>query len=822
MQKFDTTEWIDTRGACDAFPVNKIDAYFPEDDEGKTVERPDAQKWEEIFSRAEQEDTPEEMANVFFCLHDPLACADELNAALIYSWQKMEALIITMQTGVDRKEVLEQIVLGKKKPENLADSQKLQEAEMMHKSLLLLYQTGYCSADNVKKYGSNLDKDRIEQLLGKAERKALREDILTHKNNLVNFLNDEYYTASIDEYTLQTNDVKLSGKARKAIHLGLLQFRVNAKDHVYNLAEENKQIAKQQDAGLALVEKELKDQQGILFEKIDIELKTGFDVMNRILLTWNTIKDGFCELAQKHPKFLTSKVNMLNGIRIFRNGELVVDEVFHSTPIQKIVTGRKPFMKEGLQMVNISEKMLEKRSLITAASSIEEIEQIIITEQFDIAFHRGGKLYDLADKLSGSKVWGRFITGIAVLNFARGLYELFQKEESYFQQGKKVLNAFAGGAAVLETGSTLNILSRKISKEITEEIADELLKGLPKRACVAGIFAGAVVDGIDSGMNFYKGDNDAAAFQALAAMAGTLGGVGLLMEWNPVGWVASLAAGVLFATVAIFLEDEPLEELSKNCQFRQDKKWIFWDSDTLDFDGALEEVIKHHLKEGGNMVSGGFDGYKKYSGLYEKITDILFGGTVLIEAKPHIVSSRTVGPTTIREYFKKELYVNIQFNMAKMAVVEPDLKIYLYPNGFREGERPILLHGDEGNVRIITQENPQSDFFVALFDIPEEHQHIPDKGQYRTQAEVLVMCRCKDYAHTFPIDRNDMPRYVAVREKLYKESTEVQQPNTPFNSRLNAKMEMEHRQQLFRTIVGGKRLKRDFLHNLLSPSEWTK
>lgn len=162
-----------------------------------------------------------------------------------------------------------------------------------------------------------------------------------------------------------------------------------------------------------------------------------------------------------------------------------------------------------------------------------------------------------------------------------------------------------------------------------------------------------------------------------------------------------------------------------------------------------------------------------------------------------MVKTQAIGQTIIQQHFKKELYVNVHFSIAKMSMADIDLRIFLFPYGFKTGKTQIQLSTakNNGNIRLINQHDLQAESFVALFDIPQNHQHLPVINQNRQQAEIVVLCRCKDNHHTFPIDRKGKPRYIAVREKLYKEVTIVNQPNNPFTRELREKENQERKKK---------------------------
>ena len=841
MQKFDGPSFTEGNEIPNTFSVNEIDGYFPLSDidtspkktkdhgsiywtPGHFTNGMDAyliQDWKGYYDNVKVlEDKPDEQTEVFFCLHDPVGCADELAIELQNIWDYMEAIIISMQTGLDRQVVYKEIVKGNKEPDNLSHKDLLKKTELLHKSLLLLYQAGFCSEENINKYGKHLDRKRMETMLAKDERQKCREKVLEAKNQLTSFLESEYYKNRVLEYSAHTPEIKLQGKARISLHLSNLQYRINAKDHVYNLSEDNDAISRQNDKGFNYAKDTFEKGQGLLFEKVDIELKEGADNLNRIILTWNTLSGGIADFATKYPKFITTQINMLNGVRVFKNGELIVEECFDIVTIQKVVKNKKPFLDAGKQMVNITDDLLEDLRFLRAVDgSAINIEQVSISQKFNAAFQREGKLYDITDHLTNSLAWNRFVAQVAIINLGSATFQLFRKSDKNHELFRNSLVTLSSLAGVVETQATYKILSRKIAGEISKDVSEKLMKGLPTKAAVVGIWITSSIDLMDAGVNFYRGDYDAAALQGLGAILSVTATIGMLNNWNPVGWVSLLAAGTAFSILSIFFEDGPLEELCNNCQFRQKKFFVIFDSEEFDLEGPFEKSIRHHRTMAHTMVKRGFEQWADYMFFYEHLSDILFGGVVIIESKPNVITSRVIGATTLREHFKKELYVKVHFNMAKMCVADIHLEIFLYPNGLVVGQSGILLtkESDKGNLRIIQQTNPDAEYFVALFDIPEAYLPDPQKRIFHKHAEILILCRCQDHAHAFPINRNEQPRYIAVREKLYREENIVHQARTPFNSRLIDRDEKDRELRLVKTVFAGDQIRRGFENELKSP-----
>ncbi|PRY89997.1 hypothetical protein BY457_1284 [Marinilabilia salmonicolor] len=153
MQKFDGPSWVNNRKATDCYTVDDVDAYFPLADYETPPEQKKShdsvfwtpgtinnwedisaiQQWKSYYDNVEAiEENPDERDEVFFCLHDPLGCADELGIELQNKWNFMEALIVAMQTGLDRYVTLKEIVKGAKNPENVGSKDLIAKAKLMH------------------------------------------------------------------------------------------------------------------------------------------------------------------------------------------------------------------------------------------------------------------------------------------------------------------------------------------------------------------------------------------------------------------------------------------------------------------------------------------------------------------------------------------------------------------------------------------------------------------------------------------------------------------------------------------------------------------
>ncbi|MCX7727547.1 MAG: hypothetical protein N2053_11950, partial [Chitinispirillaceae bacterium] len=231
-----------------------------------------------------------------FGFNDPLAIADQLSFEIVNYFDEIEAIIQSIQLGVDP-------VIIKNALKNGKDTFSLQKKEIsnqtlaLHKMALLLYHICFGSEESSKRLGIHLDRDRIEKILAVKERKEIRNKIVKNRKNLIEFLKSKNYINALQDYHNNNSEKQIIGKTRVTSHLISLSLPVNAKDKLLDLPERNNQ--KDEDIEslnfLRDVFEEKNEIGKIIAENINVTL-ANITTINAVVQTWDNIINAFSNL----------------------------------------------------------------------------------------------------------------------------------------------------------------------------------------------------------------------------------------------------------------------------------------------------------------------------------------------------------------------------------------------------------------------------------------------------------------------------------------------------------------------------------------------
>src|SRR5690606_13932049 len=104
-------EWWHQQSHDDGCHVDDLDGAFQEQTDFLSFK----DKYRSV--KANEED-PERKEFLFFCLHDHFDIAYQLYYNLLFQWNKMDSLLISVNTGISQDKV-EQCLKEKKSPESL-------------------------------------------------------------------------------------------------------------------------------------------------------------------------------------------------------------------------------------------------------------------------------------------------------------------------------------------------------------------------------------------------------------------------------------------------------------------------------------------------------------------------------------------------------------------------------------------------------------------------------------------------------------------------------------------------------------------------------
>ena len=244
MQKFSVKEWIDGGGKSeDAYNVDTIQAYFPLDDNvakknkahKNTIdswidyEKEDSDKYflddperklegssnyhivngwrkhyDNIIGNENETKDTEGFFNVFFCLHDAIACADEIAC-------NTEDLADTL------RKIVSEVQFGSSHTSSRENSDDSDYFWLQMHSMALysaFYSKGVNKNEQIKDLRDEMvPKEFIEKLLAVKERKKLRKIIDQSRASLLQIVDSDYYRLPLnDVLALEEDDLVLANK----------------------------------------------------------------------------------------------------------------------------------------------------------------------------------------------------------------------------------------------------------------------------------------------------------------------------------------------------------------------------------------------------------------------------------------------------------------------------------------------------------------------------------------------------------------------------------------------------------------------------------
>lgn len=697
----------------------------------------------------------------FFCLHDPIDIADNLAYNLAEKWLEMEALIQSMQLGLDEYRIYCSILRGEN-PEDLQDQDKLEEIKSLHSLALLSYQVGLGSDDNKKKLGKHLDKERVEKLLAVEERKRKREEIKAARERLITFLDSNYYQGVWPEYRNNTPERILEGKDRASTHVENINFLENEKDKMLDLPVQG-QGNQSDDSGWKHIVKfvEARNETGkVLKENCPIDITDPkFDI--KIIKLWNKVLKQVVKIAKGNERYFTLGIQRLNSIQI---QQFSVD-IFEEITLADYLSGKYQAVSGKTRTITIPEGA--KTTFVAGKSGTVAIKQVGFSRHFQQAFRPNSGLYKLAQRLTESMNWRRFVAGLCYLNLAITLYELPGKNlrpnnleayKNYAKLVKAMVDAWKGAYDV-------KIL--RLTKTGASKVTIDSMKKLSSRATAIGSFIGAAISTYDAGINFYEGDWDAGIAYSVGAVIGVLLGIGALNSWNPVGIILLAVAGVGAGIAAVMLEDPPMERYFKNFPLRKCK---------VSFSASTPwQLSLEHMTRKNELAKAGFQRWSEYFHALQDLDDMIFGYRVEInkldteeyyyEAPNGFMNfingvARNVGYNV--EYPKK-IKVVINFRVFFPDISKFEFEFKLYYEGIGDTNNYDLLvpiRNSNGEEVIYTLEDGRVKGEIVFRISDEQFKRL------QTLPELFFISRLKlDDSRAYPGDEKRVPRYLSHLEQ---------------------------------------------------------
>lgn len=692
---------------------------------------------------------------LYFGCNDPIGIADQLALEIANLFEKIEALVQSVQTGIDPTIVRKCLKEGND-PALLQKKKTLEQTMALHKMALTLYQVGFGTPENIKKFGSELDKARIEKLLAVRERKELRIKLSKIQEQLTAFLKTDYYQKSLGAYRENTKERKLIGKMRITSHLPWIAVHANAKDKLLDIPE--KGIAEAQQKSMVFLS-EVLEEKNELGKVISENNPVKFDnvgLEHAIVQTWDNILSSFTDLANSKKSYITILVRRLNSIKIEGFSEPFFEELdmlsFHKR--MKLLGNPKIYPLPDSETLQRFEKIGDK---------VVEVKQVSLSEKVVQACQPNHGMYGIADKLTSSVKWNKFVAGVAYVNLTMSMKECLKVEKKFDAESLRTFLNFAAAAAdVLEAHTTLMKL-RMVASGATEN-ALKPVEALGMRLTVAGYFLGAAVSTIDSGINFHEGDWDAATAYGVAAVLGVITGVGVINLWNPIGLITLFAATLGAGILACLLEDPPLERYVKNCILRSGLSNKIFDAP---YENSLD-LVKNNTA----TVKYGFKKWECLVQALRDLMDIIYGYTVdtkfeyeyqydaLKDSKgwtDHVGDFIREGISGKNTQVKK-INSNITFRMFLENTSHLEYEIRLYPEGLKNNKYFNTIIKETGDK--LLYKNEKGLFSTTLNVTVPENVFVTLQGY----GDIVFLTRLHyNEKLIFPEDQGTTKRYMAVR-----------------------------------------------------------
>jgi len=181
-------------------------------------------------------DTYEDM---FITFHDPIGAANDIADELSIDIIKQKALLESIQTGRDLDVVLNRMLNAEKSPGLTKDEEQI---GAMVNLALTQYKLIYDSQEMIDDYdgesGKGVDKNKLLNILGVAERKQLRERIRGLQNDLGELLSKAYFKDAYHAYEHGSKVNLLDGKRSAVRFYKILAIKPHLQDKIFDLIKD--------------------------------------------------------------------------------------------------------------------------------------------------------------------------------------------------------------------------------------------------------------------------------------------------------------------------------------------------------------------------------------------------------------------------------------------------------------------------------------------------------------------------------------------------------------------------------------------------------
>ncbi len=766
MQKYDLTKHVnnepqDNAASWDQMINNML--FIPEGQ----IEHSFLDQNYNIAMSDEKTNTESYKLDATLCLHDPVGILEEFSNYLKYLWNKMDALMISMKTGIKTSRI-ERALRNGQNPSKLVTSDKLKQIEALYNIGVNLKSIAFSSEDNIDKIGEEIDAARLNIVLATKERLALKRKIKKAKKALIDYANSSYYAKIENDYLENTTERIALSKYTKAKLLLELWQPANFKDSFLETAKEAGEWSSSTNEGKEFIKGVLKGKNtiGKIFNETtileDVEGKANY---LKFLGITNAIMDIAKGIVEEGDDILEAWVKTMNSTQ-FKIKGVLQDVVFELVDLgkefRKSEFGRTDFVKK---MLNINKKSIKEfkrasKKSIKGFDKLMSAKQIVFTTAFEKTIDSDA-LSGIRD-FQGSPFWTKLLRNLSFVNLGLASVAL-RKADNDYQFGLNISKFFTAIA-----DAHVGVRNIKLIKMQAKMMDVDVLKAFAGRTSKIATkvgYAGILIDTAEAGLNYWERDYDAAvAYTASAALglAGVLLAGGVVMGWNPVGW-GLLLVGLCVGFYAAYLEDSPLERIAKNGIFGNiPSSYIFWDA--VEFKGDYIKQINQHVKleTRTEMHKAGFTNWIDLTKQYEALMDILVSGRIRlkVEKQSQVGDTLVAGSysdksiTTLSKYKIEEVKATISFGGFLTDTEILDGKVLYLPKGLGSNNYQDITKGTVKQITIDPIVKDKAPSVTATLNM--SGLALSENGM------ILILCRIDiDDTQHFPLNRNGKKRYVA-------------------------------------------------------------
>ncbi|TPN82747.1 toxin VasX [Aquimarina algicola] len=830
MQMVDCSGILKNGENClnDIYPCKDVMAYFTSDQRNEAIW---LQRKLHDITEDETQQQDEIYEDMFVTLHDPFSCADTLCDGVEYEIERLQSIMLSCKTGIPSDEIFNKI------RENadivIEENTKNRQIECMFLLAIATYKfifndpgatikyRGYKPdswMDQILKYtpaglidrtvGNALNKEhgygqsgasrqKLEKILGVAERRRQRNIINQYRDDLGTFITSDYYQDIYDDYLEAAADFVEIAKWTAAHHKEILSKYPNQFDreldleHVYQIKKDHwiKEVGKTLDPDPPLFKKStlILDKELFLKSYVVLSLtKKTNSTMGKILKAYGN--HGDYVNGKGEFKVLT-KLEYLK--RDFKTREAFIS--FNKSGLHEYLKTHSKeidFGVEGNTKANFREYEKTMHKLYGNISR-QKGKELIDNGAIKVNYKNIPKKHTTAvkDFLNSTK-FATVVLAFEVMSLTRAIKKRREKDSRLNNLQEKGAGIKLGAALVTLARNTgveerlgrkfAEVIARMQQTEVTEEILGESSTRIRNIGNIVKI-AGSTVTVATAAKDAYQAgsyrDYDAMGAYSAAGAVGAVFIVSDLSMYFGTGalalgfWPAAILGGVLIGLYAVaqLLKDTELQAYFKN--------YPFSDYAILPNASELPHQYIHRLYESVDRAvepssyewisESKFVKYRNFETAYIGFMDMIAPHTVYVGARYDAGTTLQYNSDLHAHRFRAHLQFFQYFNDPQ----DLDIKIWFYPYGLNTQEKVeiTMMYFDFPKDRQLGKSDNPPRCYVD-FGLPVGYKQGNFGKALYPKGEVLFLCRLKTHdRHFIPLEQQNEARYYYSIAQVYNQ-----------------------------------------------------